>query len=144
VSSKSAVSASTGPYVEELRALLRELGLWGGYTIQTQIDPRDGQPKLLEINPRFGQHLWWRTGLGVNEPQICRSSRVGKRPRKLPVPGRCLLLDPVTIFILLDKFIMRRSNCLAGWWVAATRAGVGQQDPAETLLATLASAAASI
>ncbi len=107
VSSKSCVSASTGPYVEELRALLRGLGLWGGYTVQTQIDPRDGKPKLLEINPRFGQHLWWRTGLGVNEPQICLQLARGETPTgNFQFPDGVLLLDPShDFFVLLDKFV---------------------------------------
>lgn len=107
VGSKIAVSASTAPCVEELRTLLRELGLWGGYTIQTQIDPRDGKPKLLEINARFGHHLWWRTGLGVNEPQICLQLARGEKPTgNFQFPDGVLLLDPGhDLIVLLDKFI---------------------------------------
>ena len=63
VRSKTVVSSSTGPCMEELRALIRNLRLVGGFTIQTKIDANDGLPKLMEINARFGQHLWYRTEL---------------------------------------------------------------------------------
>ena len=46
-----------------------------------RIDPRDGQPKLMEINPRLGIKLWYRTELGINEPMMClqiaRGEKVG-------------------------------------------------------------------
>lgn len=95
VSTKAAVSSSTAPYLDELRALLRELGLWGGYTVQTKIDPRDGIPKLLEINARLGQHVWWRTGLGVNEPMICLQLARGEQPAgNFQFRDGVMLLDP--------------------------------------------------
>jgi hypothetical protein len=140
VSSKSCVSASTGPYVEELRALLRELGLWGGYTVQTQIDPRDGKPKLLEINPRFGQHLWWRTGLGVNEPQICLQLARGETPTgNLQFPDGVLLLDPGhDFFKLLDKFIYSTFEFLARLAGRGDKSGSwARQDQTEGIRATL-------
>ena len=102
ISTKTAVSASTAPYLAELRSLLRELGLWGGYTVQTKIDPRDGIPKLLEINPRLGQHLWWRTGLGVNEPLICLQIARGETPTgDFRFRDGVMLLDPYFDFFAL-------------------------------------------
>lgn len=95
VSTKTAVSASNAPYLEQMRVLLRELGLWGGYTIQTKVDPRDGIPKLLEINARLGQHVWWRTGLGVNEPMICLQIARGETPTgDFRFREGVMLLDP--------------------------------------------------
>jgi len=95
VSTRAAVSSSSAPYLDELRALIGELGLWGGYTVQTKIDPRDGVPKLLEINARLGQHVWWRTGLGVNEPKICLQIARGESPAgNLAFREGVLLLDP--------------------------------------------------
>ncbi len=95
VSTRAAVSASSAPYLDEMRALVGELGLWGGYTFQTKIDPRDGVPKLLEINARLGQHVWWRTGLGVNEPKICLQIARGESPTgNLSFREDVLLLDP--------------------------------------------------
>ena len=62
------VSSSDVPCMDAIRALLRELGAWGGLTIQSIVDSRDGKPKLMEINPRFGHNLWYQTELGINAP----------------------------------------------------------------------------
>ena len=102
VSTKTAISASAAPYLEEMCALLAELGLWGGYTIQTKVDPRDGIPKLMEINARLGQHLWWRTGLGVNEPMICLQLARGEQPSgDYRFRDGVMLLDPFHDFFIL-------------------------------------------
>ena len=58
------------PYVTRATRLAQELGWWGGITVQTKIDFRDGIPKLMEMNPRLGYHLWFRTETGINEPLI--------------------------------------------------------------------------
>lgn len=124
VSSKTCISASAAPYLGELRALVRGLGLWGGYTIQTQVDPRDGSPKLLEINARLGQHLWWRTGLGVNEPKILLQLARGEQPSgNLDFPDGVSLLDPYhDFFFLLNQAV----NTL----FAAARRLLGRGSPA--------------
>ena len=93
----AAVESTTDvPYLEEIRALIRELGVWGGFTIQSIIDTRDGQPKIMEINPRFGHNLWYRTVLGLNEPLMLARIAHGRDPGE-PPPFRegVLLLDPV-------------------------------------------------
>jgi predicted ATP-grasp superfamily ATP-dependent carboligase len=108
VATKSCISSSNGPLMKELRALLKELGMSGGFTIQTKIDPKDGIPKLLEINPRFGQHLWYRTEIGVNEPLICLQLARGETPSgNLTFPEGVLMLDVIfDIFYLLDNFLL--------------------------------------
>ena len=58
------------PFLPQIQALMRELGTWGGFTVQTKTDVRDGLPKLMEINPRLGTRLWFRTMAGVNEPLL--------------------------------------------------------------------------
>jgi biotin carboxylase len=116
VSSKTCVSSSTGPYLDELRTLIADLGLWGGYTVQTQIDPRDGIPKLMEINPRLGQHLWWRTGLGVNEPLLLLQLARGEQPSgNLCFPEGVTFLDPYH-----DAFFLYR-QCVETAFSAARR-----------------------
>jgi predicted ATP-grasp superfamily ATP-dependent carboligase len=55
-------------YVTQAANVVQHLGWWGGTTVQTKIDSRDGIPKLMEINPRLGYQLWTRTELGINEP----------------------------------------------------------------------------
>lgn len=72
------------PYEAEIRALLKELGIWGGMTLQTIVDARDGQPKLMEINPRFGHNLWFRTELGINEPLMFLDIARGRDPEPVP------------------------------------------------------------
>ena len=102
VSTRASISSTAGPFLPELRALVRELRLWGTYGIQTQVDPRDGVPKLLEINARFGHHLWCRTGLGVNEPSIFLQLAQGKQPSgNLKFPEGVALLDPIGDFFYL-------------------------------------------
>jgi predicted ATP-grasp superfamily ATP-dependent carboligase len=99
---RAAISTSMGPLLPEMRMLIRELRLWGAYSIQTQIDPRDGLPKLLEINARFGHYLWWRTGLGVNEPSIFLQLAQGKTPTgNREFPEGVALLDPIADFFYL-------------------------------------------
>jgi len=58
-------------YAPHATKLAQRLGWWGGITVQTKIDPRDGLPKLMEVNPRLGHHLWYRTELGINAPLMC-------------------------------------------------------------------------
>lgn len=111
---RTAISGSTGPFLAELRALVRELRLWGAYTVQTKVDPRDGLPKLLEINARFGHNLWRRTELGVNEPLIFLQLAQGKSPTgNLKYPDGVLLLDPVSDFIYLCRQVVEALPGLA-------------------------------
>ena len=84
------------PYETEMRALLKELGVWGGMTMQTIVDARDGQPKLMEINPRFGHNLWYRTEFGINEPLMFLRMAQGENPGPVPpYEEGVLLLDPL-------------------------------------------------
>lgn len=104
---RTAVSGSTGPFLSELRMLVRELGLWGAYTVQTKVDPRDHLPKLLEINARFGHNLWRRTALGVNEPLILLQLAQGKTPTgNVTFPDGVVILDPVSDFIYLCRQVV--------------------------------------
>ncbi len=90
------VSSADVPYTDEIRALLRELGIWGGMTIQSIVDARDGKPKLMEINPRFGHNLWYQTELGVNGPLIFLRIARGEAPGEVPgFREGVLLLDPL-------------------------------------------------
>jgi hypothetical protein len=84
------------PNQAEVRALVKELGVWGGLTLQTVVDERDATPRLMEINPRFGHNLWYQTELGVNAPLIQLRLALGRDPGPIPlVPEGILLLDPL-------------------------------------------------
>lgn len=96
-SGAAAVETTAGhPFLERAIALARHIGWWGGTTLQTKIDPRDGEPKLMEMNPRLGTHLWYRTELGVNEPLMCLQIARGEPVVAPPaVPPGCAMLSPV-------------------------------------------------
>lgn len=78
--------------------LLSGLGWEGVAMAEFRVDPRDGQPKLLEINPRFWGSLALSVAAGVNFPYRLYRLAVGE-----PVPvdltydrgvrGRCLFTD---------------------------------------------------
>lgn len=90
------VSTTDVPFIDKVRALLRELGVWGAMTLQTVVDDRDGQPKLMEINPRFGHNLWYRTELGANEPLLALRLAQGVDPGEAPTFREdVILLDPL-------------------------------------------------
>jgi predicted ATP-grasp superfamily ATP-dependent carboligase len=84
------------PFESEIRALIAQLGIWGGMTLQTVVDARDGRPKFLEINPRLGRNLWFRTELGINEPLKYLQIAQGRDPGPVAqVSEGMLLLDPL-------------------------------------------------
>ena len=85
-----------GPYLAHAVRLLREVGWWGGASVSTKLDPRDGVPKLTEINCRFGSRLWHATELGINLPLMClKIARGEKIPKVDDYPSGLVLLDPV-------------------------------------------------
>ena len=101
------------PYFMNATRLVQKLGWWGGTTVQTKIDPRDGIPKLMEINPRMGGRLWERTELGINEPLMCLKIAKGEEVEAVKeYPLGTILLDPVEDllglgFKLLDLLVYK-------------------------------------
>lgn len=55
---------------EMARALLSAIGWFGVAMVEFKIDPRDGRPKLMEINPRFWGSLALPIAAGVNFPYL--------------------------------------------------------------------------
>jgi predicted ATP-grasp superfamily ATP-dependent carboligase len=55
---------------EQSRRLLKELGYHGFSEIEWKYDPRDGEYKLIEINPRFIFYTALCTSCGINFPYI--------------------------------------------------------------------------
>ena len=99
-SSGASVSAPPHPFSSRVLDLLRHMGWWGGATVQTKIDARDGQLKLMEVNPRLGNNLWYRTELGINHPLQClRIARGEPNSEAGEYPIGCLLLDPIEDFV---------------------------------------------
>ena len=59
------------PEVEKLGLkLLKALGWYGVAMVEFKIDPRDGKPKLMEINPRFWGSLHLPLVSGMNFPYL--------------------------------------------------------------------------
>jgi len=115
------ISTSDIPFAEQVTALVEELGVWGGLTLQTIIDKRDGKPRLMEINPRFGHNLWYRTVLGRNEPLMLLHLALGQNPDE-PPPLRegVLLLDPLSDLLhLAGRSLETSRGMIRGWFGAA-------------------------
>ena len=108
----SVESANAHPLVPQVKQLVRELEWSGALTLQTKVDVRDGVPKLLEMNPRVGLHLWYRTALGYNEPLACLQIAGGEDVPGHEFPVGTLLLTPLEDSLrigvdFLDRLIYR-------------------------------------
>lgn len=132
----AAVTTREVPLEPEVLKLVRELGVWGGMTLQTIVDARDGQPRLMEINPRLGNNLWFRTECGINEPLAYLRLARGEPPAASPVvPTGILLLDPLWDLLHLAATALEE----AGQWLrkrfgAAERADGLERDTLSALL----------
>jgi len=109
----TAMEATVHPYVLHSVNLVQKLGWWGGTTVEVKVDPRDGMPKLMEINPRLGYRLWERTELNINEPLMCLKIAKGEEVEAVKeYPVGTILLDPVEDllglgFKLLDLLVYK-------------------------------------
>lgn len=113
------------PLLDEVRALVRELGVWGGMTVQTIVHAEDGVPRLMEINPRFGHNLWYRTEFGVNEPLVYLRLAQGRPPPETPTwPNGVLLVDPLWDLLQLWLLVWGRVASRIGGWMGRPRAPV--------------------
>lgn len=100
-------SAVPDVYLTEATRLLHKIGWWGCAMVETKLDPRDGVPKLMEINPRFGNGLWVRTELKVNEPLMCVKIARGEdagAPHEFP--AGTVFVDPVEDVLLLGYHLL--------------------------------------
>jgi predicted ATP-grasp superfamily ATP-dependent carboligase len=127
------VSESVSPEERLLKTapLVRQSGWWGAMGIETIRDPRDGQDKLMEINPRFPRQVWNRTELGINEPLMC--IRIARRERVDPIeacPPGVLFVSPVEDVGLLALQLLD-----LGVYLCRTK--VGRQAPLDALCAPL-------
>ncbi len=97
-------------YSERVKELVRGLNWHGGLTLQTKIDSRDGTPKLMEINPRFGSHTWYSTEMGINTPLMYLRSFRGEIVEPIiDYPDEALMLEPFEDFFGLFFNVADRS-----------------------------------
>jgi biotin carboxylase len=108
------------PFVLQAKALANKIGWWGGMTIQMKVDPRDGVPKLMEINPRIGEGRWQLVAIGINEPLMCLKVAKGKEVevvKNWPVGTvfLCPIEDLISFWLkLLDLLVYKFRANLAG------------------------------
>ena len=60
-------------------ALLNALDWFGVAMVEFKLDPRDGIPKLMEVNPRFWGSLALSIEAGVNFPYLLYRMSLGER-----------------------------------------------------------------
>ena len=108
------------PFARQAEALANKIGWWGGMTIQMKVDPRDGVPKLMEINPRIGEGRWQLVAIGINEPLMCLEVAKGKDVEVVKNwPAGTIFLCPIEDLIslwlkLLDLLVYKFRAGLAG------------------------------
>ena len=108
------------PFLPKIQALMHEIGTWGGFTVQTKTDSRDGLPKLMEVNPRLGTRLWYRTMAGVNEPLLLLQAARGDVLETVThFPVGALVFEPVEDLMelpleLLDLLLYRVRTGMLG------------------------------
>jgi predicted ATP-grasp superfamily ATP-dependent carboligase len=75
-------------------SLLKELQWAGVADVEFMIDPRDGTPKLMEINPRFWSSLYLALECGVDFPWLLVQTALMKRSNPSLVTKKGLKGDP--------------------------------------------------
>jgi len=97
------------PYHLRAAELLQKLEWWGGATVETKVDARDGFPKLMEINPRLGYRLWLITEIGINAPLMClKISRGEEVDARTYYPAGTMLFDPIEDLLALGFKLLDR------------------------------------
>jgi len=113
-------SVGPHPYTMEAAVLGKKIGWLGGMTIQTKIDPRDGMPKLMEINPRIGYGLWQIVAAGINEPLMRVKLANGEHVEGVKDwPAETVFLCPIEDLLvlgirILDLLVYRFRICFRG------------------------------
>ncbi len=102
---------------ERTERLLSSLGWVGVAMAEFKVDPRDGRPKLLEVNPRFWGSLHHAILCGVDFPFLLYSLAVEGDVARVPgyrvgVKSRSLLHGDLLHFLTNPNRLRRRSALL--------------------------------
>jgi predicted ATP-grasp superfamily ATP-dependent carboligase len=88
---------------DHARVLLESLGWHGVAMVEFKIDPRDGIPKLMEINPRFWGSLELASASGINFPflllTIAHGDDVSQPIYSVGVRNRWLIPGDIAHFV---------------------------------------------
>lgn len=96
------ITATDPDTLAQARRLLDATGYVGYANADLKIDPRDGVPRFLEINPRIGRNNYYVTGAGVDVTRFIVEDAVHGR-RVEPVIG----LPSILYSIVPDLFLRR-------------------------------------
>lgn len=83
----AAVSTYDAELVERVLPLLRRWRWRGAAEVELKVDPRDGEAKLIEVNPRFGNYIGFPVACGLNLPALAVRTALGEELSGLPAPG---------------------------------------------------------
>ena len=87
-------------------SLMRAIGWFGVAQVEFKTDPRDGTPRLMEVNPRFWGSLALALQCGVNFPhlllRVARGEKVAE-VRDYPVGRKCRWLLPGDLLHFLQN-----------------------------------------
>lgn len=135
----------TVPVIEDVRrhtaTLLGAVGFRGYASVEFKRDPRDGQAKLIEVNPRLPRNGALMARAGTDFPRIILDDLVAGRPGQ-PAPYRTAhfvdLVADVGNVVVRERDLLRRPRELLHPYLARTRsfAVLSWKDPgpAVTLL----------
>lgn len=106
-------SVSDDRLCETACRLLASMGWTGPAMVEFKVDPRDGEPKLLEVNPRFWGSLHHGTACGVDFPVLLYRMALAGDIEPVPaapagIMSRSLLHGELMHFVKSpDRFRMR-------------------------------------
>lgn len=94
--------------MEAGRKLFHSIGYYGVGSAEFKLDKKDGQLKLIEINPRYWQQNYLPTACGMNFPLIDFQSMTGAIP--LPTSTFKTGIKWVNRYLDFDSFIQYRKE----------------------------------
>jgi predicted ATP-grasp superfamily ATP-dependent carboligase len=140
--SSTYVETVDAPEIESLsERFLRDIGYYGLAELEYKVDPRDGRPKLLDVNARtWGYHSLGQRA-GVDFPALLYADQLGKRfePRRAEVGVRWVRLatDIPTGLLEMARGRLGCRAYLRSLLSADTEAVFDRRDPLPSLAETL-------
>jgi predicted ATP-grasp superfamily ATP-dependent carboligase len=136
------VETVEAPEIESLsERFLRDIGYYGLAELEFKVDPRDGRPKLLDVNARtWGYHSLGQRA-GVDFPALLFADQLGQRfePRRAEVGVRWVRLatDIPTGLLEVARGRLGGRAYVRSLMSANTEAVFDRRDPLPSLAETL-------
>jgi predicted ATP-grasp superfamily ATP-dependent carboligase len=102
---------------EQSKMLLRAIGYSGVMDIDYRLDKRDGQYKLLDLNPRVGANFrMFEDRAGLDVVRALHLDLTGRSVRQLPmVEERIFIVEPYDLLASLG-YMRRGGLTVRAWW----------------------------